>query len=221
MFPLKVPGETATPFEQGLKGADLDAKMRLIFNFAMKACSQMWKRVKHDGIYPTIMHPVYSKPTDHSESDIDAEHERLHSIFKNGTFKQSSEDTKLLKFLINHCTRSAYKLEFVRCSDRRCSHCSKLPRKETQFVQFLRKHGDRFPDPTLSDVRRATPTHPRQYYTTLRETLHAPASSSAVLDADLPSKNKTIFGQCNNGCRYVFLSAADKKRHRTLMHSKK
>lgn len=127
-----------------------------------------------------------------------------------------------LQFIISHCVRSVYKFKLMWCANARCLHCSSLPVEETQFVQFLRMNGGRFPDPIISNVRPPTFAHSKWHYETLREFLGHGLTRDKILliDHDLPSRIETVFGQCTSGCRYVFLSAADKKRHNALVHGK-
>lgn len=216
-----LPGESQSPFQQGLKGVELDKKLGKIYDAAIASCAKMWSTVKHDKrTFLTITHPILSDSATSNLLFNDQDHKKIHKFIQKSNFDGSSELEEDLKFYISHCTRSAYKFELVRCTNASCHHCSKLPQEETNFVKFLRSNGGYFPNPISSKVRIPTRSQPQRRYMTISESLHTPVplENIAILDHDLPSRNTTVYGQCYNGCRYVFLSKADQVRHDSLMH---
>lgn len=139
MFPLTAPGDDKTPFQMGLKGSELEEKLMDVFDAAIGSCSKMWSGIKHDsGTFPTIMHKILCRSNGNGLFN-DEQHEAVHKRLQNIRKKDRTENTEsleLLQFLVSHCTRTAYKLEFARCHNSSCAHCMALPNRETAFVQF-------------------------------------------------------------------------------------
>ena len=76
---------------------------------------------------------------------------------------------KELKFFLKHCIKCHNMLEFIKCTDEKCAHCSSHPIRAAQMIAFIRSTGGRCITPTVSDV------HTGHYKTFLE-------SASAVTD---------------------------------------
>lgn len=86
---------------------------------------------------------------------------RLHKSFQefqNAKVRdlKSNPDTKelqlLYSFLVKHCNRKAYQLEFVRCFAEGCKHCSLLPDRDNQFLRVIKDFGGTLLMPVFSEV---------------------------------------------------------------------
>ena len=125
-----------------------------------------------------------------------------------------SKILKEYKFLVKHCTRRTNALEFVKCQDPECEHCTSNPIRAVRFMSYLR---------SLDESRMYTPTpsvtHPGHYNTWLEMNFkHVDLKKPILgLDTGCPSLDGQI-PICNRGCNYVFTSDADKRRHDLLVH---
>lgn len=92
-----------------------------------------------------------------------------------------------------------------------CGHCASKPITAKRFFSAIELFGGRLPSPVLDRG------HTKGEYLTLLR-IEFPSYGRKNLDYGVPSGNR---GVCEKGCDYVFLSAADERRHNTLVHSKK
>ena len=126
-----------------------------VFDNAVHLCAPFWDGRRYGG-YPIVVEPFKSMhpaiPT------IKERHNNLKK-FSNASKKRLKEkDFKELqdvyKFLVQHANRKAYQLEFVRCSDHSCFHCSDLPKRKNQFLEIINAFGGTCPSPQLSELQK-------------------------------------------------------------------
>jgi len=141
--------------------------------------------------------PVIKRKHENHKTFIDAPKKLL----KTARFSKLLED---YTFLVKHANRKAYQLEFIRCEDSSCNHCSELPVRKNQFLKLISDFGKTCPVPTPSDTLKG-------HYKTLLELLRVRSKKKPSL------YNPTAFGSCEKGCSYLFFSEADKRRHMRLM----
>jgi hypothetical protein len=125
--------------------------------------------------------------------------------------KKPSKYSGLLKFVIHHSIRRCHGIEFVKCKEDSCEHCTSHPIQGVAFMQKLFEHGGMSLSPTPN------PAFPGHFYT-YYEMKTMPHLSK--LDEHCPSIISKGLGSCQLGCKYTFLSKADKDRHMKFMHQK-
>jgi hypothetical protein len=101
------------------------------------------------------------------------------------------------KFLVSHCCRKPYQIEFVRCLRANCDHCSNLPERDNPLFKLVSELGGYFPMPT-KNVR-------GYHYENLRDTLQ-------YLKYKPKFTYATKHGKCSFGCNYYFFSKADRQK---------
>ena len=121
---------------------DDDEGWQFVLDRAVEDCGRFWNGKKLDS-FPINIYPFFSQ--DVAESGIKDLHSYLKSFvnagvreLKNGEFKKPIND---YQFFVHHCNRKPYQLEFIRCQSDNCRHCSKLPTREINFLQTIRKFG--------------------------------------------------------------------------------
>ena len=184
-----------------------------MFDNAIDKLNGYW-RMQFDG-YNVTPYKVscLEKPEPYSD------HSMIDNFLKTGIRQiMANEDlSKILKeykFLVKHCIRRTNALEFVKCQDLECEHCTSHPIRAVRFMAYLR---------SLDESRMYTPTpsvtHPGHYNTWLEMNFkHVDLKKPILgLDAGCPSLDGQI-PICNRGCNYVFTSDANKLRHDLLVH---
>lgn len=185
---------------------DNDGWMEVLDN-AAKTLARFWHMKVYNGFKICV-------DTMTSEDPVVNKIKETHTLlkdFSNAT-KKKLKDTpaflelkELYSFLVKHGNRKAYQLEFIKCEDNTCGHCSNIPVRENAFLEQLREFGGNCPAPECSEVYQG-------HYKTLIEMLRV----SHVKRKGTFSKT-TGFGSCPFGCSYIFFSQADKDRHMKLM----
>ena len=100
------------------------------------------------------------------------------------------------RFLIQHCRRKPYQLEFLRCFDGSCKHCTYLPKRDNEFLNVINRFGGTLPTPVMSDVHQG-------HYTTLEDQFRL--STSRLFTPSNPSDMPFFNGVCEFGtCQYTF-----------------
>lgn len=177
-----------------------------VLDNAVKLCSRFWHGKRYCGFPITV---DKFKSTDPVIPHIKKTHECFKE-FSNATKKRLEEPEfkqlqTIYSFLVSHANRKAYQLEFIRCQDQECQHCSQLPRRNNEFIKLIRGFGGTCPTPQSSEVYRG---HYKNFLEILR-TISAKKTNKQY--------NPTQFGSCTEGCSYLFFSDADRKRHQRLM----
>jgi hypothetical protein len=182
-----------------------------ILDRAVDDCGRFWDGKKFAG-FPIAVSPLYS--TDPLIPHLKDVHTKLYEFVnapKKSLKDQETMFPKLQKdyqFFVKHVTRKAFQLEFVRCVDGSCSHCSKLPARQNTLLDVVRKFGGSFPTPEMGITKK--------HYKSLEEMIRF---NNAQLNPFTPTyDNCTIHGCCpHKTCRYAFFTKTDIKRHNKLM----
>jgi len=184
------------------KETDKDGWDRIL-DIAVELCSKFWNGKKYDG--NTIVTELF-KTSDPLVPSIIQTHEFIKG-FVYASKKQINNDPRMLalrekyKMFVNHCNRKKYQLEFIRCENNLCTHCTKLPtRDDNEFLKAIREFGGSVPTPKFSH---------NGHYKTFLELLRL--SKLGIVE------NSKELETCPYGCSYTFFSKTDKKRHYTLM----
>jgi len=178
-----------------------------VLDNAVDLCSRFWDKKEYCGF------PIKVE-TFKSDNPIIPKIKKTHAIFKdfaNASQKKLRETPgysklqDIYQFLVKHANRKAYQIEFIRCQDQQCNHCSRLPARENQFLQLVREFGGSCPVPRESEIFIG-------HYKTFLDMLRTRGCTKTEFF------NPTNFGSCeHHGCSYLFFSKADKLRHMKLM----
>ena len=185
-----------------------------VLNEAANTCAKFWNNKKVDG------HTIHAKPfsaTNSSLSDLKEMHNLLKD-FVDASAKRLREDPdmnalqKIYRFLVLHADRKPYQIEFKRCQEVECPHCTTLPQRNNELLDAVRSFGGTFPIPT-------------ETFCFLKK--HRGHYDSFLSQYNSLSYNKRRIsplyshGVCEHGCNYGFFSESDKSRHYRLMQHKK
>ena len=189
------------------KPSDTEGWMKVL-DQATILCSKFWDQKVYAG-YPISVETFLSDNP--LVPAIKAAHKLLKE-FSNASNKKLTEIPEFTKlrsiymFFVKHANRKAYQVEFVRCKDPECDHCSSLPYRVNRFLELMAKFGGSCPTPEIHKFH-------KDHYKTFLEMLQ---SQYNVKSCKIIS-NPTRFGVCNRGCSYAFFSKADRDRHMRLM----
>ena len=128
------------------------------------------------------------------------------------------ERMDLFKFLIAHCVRTKYVLQFKKDS---CSVCSRRPVKAREFMTFLNSVGGHVPVPKKSELPFFNRDGEQAYDSFGDRCLSILGGSKVLLGDDgLPSmfRNEIEKLRCAEGCNMYFYNAEDMKRHFKAVH---
>ena len=116
-----------------------------------------------------------------------------------------------VRMLSMHCAQGMYSLEYIRCTDAACSHCSALgPERSPKTLKLLRECQGHVFVPVWSTTHEG-------HYSTFLEQMHSTGANIIPLDTGLPS-HPEIERCMETGCHKTFHSNADRKRHMFLVH---
>ena len=126
-FPACLPREDKPPcFQSGLTQEEVKQKEAIVFDNAIDELNGYWRK-QFDG-YNVTPYKVscLEKPEPYSD------HSMIDNFLKTGIRHiMANEDlSKILKeykFLVKHCIRRTNALEFVKCQDPECEHCTSHP----------------------------------------------------------------------------------------------
>ena len=108
-------------------------------------------------------HPVLSSIVRCLNADQKYRDHNLLNTFVKATMKKTREMSelsticKLFLFLCKHAAHTKYHLQFAKCMDKGCDHCSRHPIVSIKAMSFLHKYGGKLFTPTPSMV------HPNHY----------------------------------------------------------
>ena len=111
---------------------------------------------------------------------------------------------KYYQFFVGHCDRKPYQIEFTRCDNTMCHHCSSLPERDIPLIDLRKEFGGSIPIPTESLFHRG-------HFDTFLDIYNSLSQNSRQV-SPLYSH-----GVCEYGGKYGFFSKADKIRHDRLM----
>lgn len=212
-MPIRLSENVSSPWEDNSLSKEEQLKQKgEVLNHAIDSCKKYW----HNKRYDSFPINVVSVPCE-GFSLLERGHELVKSLSSASARKlQESEELSDIKkeyqFLVNHCCRKTYQLQFARCKQDSCEHCHSTPIRAEKFLSILQKNDAVLPTPSLSVVHKG-------HYDTMLEQLSALkcGRKSLGIDKGLPSLNGKSAPLCPFGCRYVFSSQADAERHCRLM----
>ena len=188
-----------------------EEKWGMVLDNAVEELGRFWHGKLYDS-FPITVHPFFSNNP--SIPHLKSIHESLKAfsvagkkeLESNTTYQQLQES---YIFLVKHCNRKSYQIEFRRCSSKDCRHCFNLPTRRNDFLEVMDNFGGSLPIPVKSDVL-------TDHYKSLEELLHV--STSNLKKTDKKISSCTDNGVCPYvGCNYAFFSKADEDRHFRLM----
>ena len=160
-------------------------------------------------------HPAISSTVRCLNADQKYRDHNLLNTFVKASMKKTRETPelstirKLLLFLCKHAVRTKYHLQFAKCMEKGCDHCSRHLIVSMKAMSFLHKYGGKLFTPTPSIV------HPNHYMPFLECVTQYDLKKSLLEPHEgLQSEH------CLDGClAFCFTSAADKEKHRSVVHS--
>ena len=208
-LPIRLSEGEPSPWDNNsLSEEDAIKQKGQVLDHAITTCNKYW----HGKRYDSFPIEVVGVPC-----EALAPLEESHEIVKNFTnasdrkinaSEELSEIKKEYQFLVNHCTRKTYQLQFARCRQDSCRYCRRTPIRAENFLKVLNRNNGVLPTPSLSDALKG-------HYKTMLEQLSSIECGvkSLGIDEGLPSLNGKSPPLCPFGCRYVFSSKADAIRH--------
>ena len=184
-----------------------------VLDQAASLCAKFWDGKFHDGFKVSAQTFLSTDPL---LEDLKKSHSMLNE-FVYASAKKIKETPHLLnlqndyKFFVRHCNRKAYQIEFIRCHEDSCTHCSTLPKRENEFLDLINEFGGSCPEPEKSLL---FPGHYATFLDQLRILKTGHGKAKKKTSSECPS---AIFGRCKLGCSYIFFSDCDRKRHNRLM----
>jgi len=175
-----------------------------VLDQATDLCSRFWNGKKYDGFPIRTFLFLSDNP---KVKQIKLTHDLIYDFVntsktelkKNTTF-QLLRDKYL--FLVKHTNRKKFQLEFIRCQDSTCPHCSKLPVRDNKFLDAIRAFGGSVPTPVI-DIS-------GKHYRTFLDLSQSPF----IYQNTKMNNEEETCPFCKN---YAIFSDADRKRHFTLM----
>ena len=213
-----IPGETLPPDRQtNLSEEERLDKEKTVLDAAIDKVKQCLEDRTFDG-FPVVAKgvPCGSKHMYDDEEDInELSKAQLTIINKNEHLQQKAKE---FQFLQRHSIQRRYTLEFIKCEDRECDHCSTHPVQSVKLVTFLRETcGCLFPPMRSADQ------DPEQIGFKSWTQMANDAFNGRVrvpdLDEGLTSQYEhNGVSRCPHSCRKVYQSNADRERHEKLVH---
>ena len=216
-LPAALPGEDLPPCRQsGLSSDAKEKKEAKVLDNAIDQLNRLWNDRNFHG------HKITSTKVpclEHHSTNQYNDYQTVKGFFNAGIkARAENEDYRLIcqeyKFLMQHCKKSTYRLEFVKCKADFCMHCRSHPVRAVSLMALLQKFENKLVSPTRS------PTHPGSFATFLEVAFSPLIIKTSDLDEELPSlKSRGLNNRCfEKGCHYIFSSDADAKRHQRLVH---
>ena len=181
--PIIVSEDVPSPWEDNtLLEKKLIKKKGEVLDHAIDTCKKYWHHERYD-CFPI---KVLSVPCEGS-TPLERVHERVKSV-SNASARKIVESEELsemkedYQFLVSHCCRKSYQLQFSRCNQDSCEHCRTTPIRAERFLSILRKSDKALPTPSLSVIHRG-------HYDTMLQQLSALelGKKSLGIDQGLPS----------------------------------
>ena len=117
------------------------------------------------------------------------------------------------RFLNKHAISRHYQVEFIKCQDYSCGHCSGRQIKAQRLMTFLNECDGKNFTPTPSVL------YPGHFATWRDLAVNLVNKRKYVLDLDEGLPSLELVQRCNYmSCNKVFQSVEDKKRHKRLVH---
>ena len=136
--PISVSEDVPSPWEDNtLLEKKLIKKKEEVLDHAIDTC----KKYGHHERYDCFPIKVLSVPCEGS-TPIERVHERVKSV-SNATARKIVESEELsemkedYQFLVSHCCRKSYQLQFSRCNQDSCEHCRTTPIRAKRFLSIV------------------------------------------------------------------------------------
>ena len=174
---------------------------------AVEECAKYIRGAKYGGFSITPHCDLYDGK---EEKEV---HENLKDALNKVTKKKiSSGDLKEFlteyRFLMSHCVKRKYYLQFKKCTSLACHHCSTHPVRAKEFFNEITNLGGSIPPLMKSLVYEGS-------YASLQELRTEYRYQPLYNLKNQPSYKKGL--TCQQGCNIVFFSAGEKPRHYLLM----
>ncbi|XP_038052645.1 uncharacterized protein LOC119725325 [Patiria miniata] len=209
-----IPGEDKNPEAQSkLSEEDRARKNATVLDNAIRDVHKCLDGKMYDSFKVTAV-AMDSSSTHHYSDEAKVEELSDASVKKIKADIVLTELAAEYKFLASHSVQRTYQLEFVKCQDSQCHHCSNHPVRAKKLLTFLREFGGGHGfTPVPSDK---VPGH----FFTWQEMASKAVTGKLKIPALDEGVHSPINGErvCQAGCKKVFVSAADRDRHNRLMH---
>ena len=120
-------------------------------------------------------------------------------------------------FFAKHMVKRSYYLQFSKCRDTACTHCTKYPISATSFMQDLELLGGSVPPPSESVVHKKCALFNASYKNMDEMFIEARLQNLVDVENAQPSFSKGYLKRCPVGCNIILTSTDDMKRHYNLM----
>ncbi|XP_033112635.1 uncharacterized protein LOC117113425 [Anneissia japonica] len=127
-LPITLPGEAIPPSEQNISEEEKKRKNIKVFDSAIDQLNCYWN-MTHDGFK---VKPVKIACVEGVK--VYSDHAVMKEFCKSGIKKILG--TRAF-FLLKHCTRRTNMLEFVKCRDTQCNHCTTNTVRKTKFMDYI------------------------------------------------------------------------------------
>lgn len=215
-LPITIEGEDKPPCQQsGLSDEQRKAKEVQVFDEAIRTLNTFWHGKTYDSFLITS-HGRYAEEGSAPYHDAAVVAKFLDSGIRE--IEQTEELAALqaeLVFLSKHSIRSTSYLQFAKCTDTDCPHCSTRPVRSVNLVKFLRDcPGGHLPLPTPSV------SHPGHFLTWLESKATVQAGQEKRLSGLDTAPSATSAQLCKRGCKWLLPSKSAAERHDLVLHTK-
>ena len=211
-----LPGEKAPAEQAGFTREQTQEKESVVFDAAIDLLNNYWALTYDDKYYVHSRKvDCQSVPKPYNDKEPSYAFLMKSGIQQLGIDPDYRERRKELQFLYMHAVTRSYQLEFYKCSDETCDHCSVHKVQSTKLFNSLRKTSGIIASPTASQL------YPDHYKTALEIYGVGNSQTQAVnIDAEMPSRSlpNTKCLTCKYGCRAILRSDAAYQRHINLVH---
>ena len=205
--------------DQGLTQEQMEAmleKTQKVFDGAIDLLNDYWREVTIDGYH---VKPIAVKcrevPTPYH--DLELIESRIKAGIKdhqNPANVHLREFREELIFFAKHGIHRSYGIEFYRCDNTTCAHCTSQVPRAKKLLATVRQFGNHLPSPVLHEGM------PGKHFQTLLQVLGPLRASDTRppvgIDVGLPSLPADGSAACSRGCKILSLSKASQRRHGIL-----
>eukprot|EP00117_Sycon_ciliatum_P043397 scpid28652/ scgid31427/ len=213
-LPITLEGEDKPPCQQsGLNSSEREEKEVEVFDNAIRMLNPYW----NDKLYDTF--PISSRGIPAKDRPAPYDDAQPVAAFNEAGIREIESKPELkaiqaeLQFFAKHSVRSTSLLQFCKCADSACGHCSTRPVRSVQLVNFLRScPGGHIPLPT--------PSHGHSgHFMTFLETKAVVEAGQGNRLVGLASAPSATSGKlCKYGCKWLLMSRAASERHELVLH---
>lgn len=216
-LPATLPGESIPVCRQtGMASEEKERKEAKVLDAAIDDLNSYWNK-SFDGF------PIDSKKVACQEPSSLKQYNDYNTVksFFDAGVRKRNENAEFVQIwneyqlLMQHCRKTTYRLEFIKCQSLYCPHCKHNPVQAKSLFSLLQKFDGGMCSPTASN------SVPGSYSTFLELAFSPLCRHVNSLDEECPSikeKGRKEIVQCNECCRYIYSSNADAKRHQSIVH---